>query len=215
MVMLTMRARRFLNKTRRKINANGSETIGFNKLKVECYNSHKKGHFVRECRAQGENRNREPIRRNVTVETTETTTLVFKFFQAQILSQVCDKFKTGVGFDSQVVDSQVFDSQENDSELVTNIPNVATSKAKTSESKPKSVGEPLIEDWISDSEDENETESKSKQRKSSFAKVKFVKSNEHLKTPKESIKKVENDKQAKYLRKTVKVLEVTRETGII
>ncbi|GJT53751.1 retrovirus-related pol polyprotein from transposon TNT 1-94 [Tanacetum coccineum] len=29
-------------------------------------------------------------------------------------SQVCDKFKTSVGFDSQVVDSQVFDSQEND-----------------------------------------------------------------------------------------------------
>ncbi|GJZ24077.1 ribonuclease H-like domain-containing protein [Tanacetum coccineum] len=69
------------------------------------------------------------------------------------------------------------------------------------ESKPKSVGEPLIEDWISDSEDENETESKSKQRKSSFAKVKFVKSNEHVKTPKESVKKVENDKQAKYPRK--------------
>ncbi|GJS19978.1 hypothetical protein Tco_0448610 [Tanacetum coccineum] len=152
-------------------------------------------------------------------------------------SQVCDKFKTGVGFDSQVVDSQVFDSQENDryktsegyhavpppytgnfmppksdlvladedeyvfSELVTSIPDVATSEAKTSESKPKSVGEPLIEDWISDSEDENETESKSKQRKSSFAKVKFVKSNEHVKTPKESVKKVENDKQAKYPRK--------------
>ncbi|GJV73827.1 hypothetical protein Tco_1493822 [Tanacetum coccineum] len=152
-------------------------------------------------------------------------------------SQVCDKFKTGVGFDSQVVDSQVFDSQENDryktskgyhavpppytgnfmppksdlvladedeyvfSELVTSIPDVATSEAKTSESKPKSVGEPLIEDWISDSEDENESESKSKQIKSSFSKVKFVKSNEHVKTPKESVKKVENDKQAKYPRK--------------
>ncbi|GJR11185.1 ribonuclease H-like domain-containing protein [Tanacetum coccineum] len=152
-------------------------------------------------------------------------------------SQVFDKFKTGVGFDSQVVDSQVFDSQENDryktsegyhavpppytrnfmplksdlvladedkyvfSELVTSIPDVATSEAKTSESKPKSVGEPLIEDWISDSEDENETEPKSKQRKSSFAKVKYVKSNEHVKTPKESVKKVENDKQAKYPRK--------------
>ncbi|GJV97802.1 ribonuclease H-like domain-containing protein [Tanacetum coccineum] len=111
------------------------------------------------------------------------------------------KLTTGVGFDSQVVDSLVFDSQENDSESVTSIPDVATSEAKTSESKPKSVGEPLIEDWISDSEDENETESKSKQRKSSFAKVKFVKSNEHVKTPKESVKKVENDKQAKYPRK--------------
>ncbi|GKA98762.1 ribonuclease H-like domain-containing protein [Tanacetum coccineum] len=76
MAMLAIRARRFLNKTRRKINANGSQTIGFNKSKVECYNCHKKGHFVRECRTPKENRNREPVRRNVTVETIETKALV-------------------------------------------------------------------------------------------------------------------------------------------
>ncbi|GKD03785.1 ribonuclease H-like domain-containing protein [Tanacetum coccineum] len=76
MVMLTMRARIFLNKTGMKINANGSETIGFNKSKVECYNCHKKGHFVRECRAPKENMNREPVRRNMTVQTTDTKALV-------------------------------------------------------------------------------------------------------------------------------------------
>ncbi|GKD03246.1 hypothetical protein Tco_1178220 [Tanacetum coccineum] len=42
MAMLTMRARRFLNKIGRKINSNGFETIGFNKSKVECYNYHKR-----------------------------------------------------------------------------------------------------------------------------------------------------------------------------
>ncbi|GJX02291.1 hypothetical protein Tco_0186204, partial [Tanacetum coccineum] len=151
--------------------------------------------------------------------------------------QVSDKFKTGVGFNSQVVDSHVFDSQENKryktsegyhpvpppytrnfmphkydlvladegeyvfSESVTNIPDAATSEAKTSVSKPKSVGEPLIKDWISDSEDENKTKFKSKQRKPSFAKTEFVKSNEYVKTPRESVKKVENKKQAKYPRK--------------
>ncbi|GJR29925.1 ribonuclease H-like domain-containing protein [Tanacetum coccineum] len=76
MAMLTIRARRFLNKTRRKINANGSKTIRFNKSKVECYNCYKKGHFARECMTLRENRNREPVRRNVTVETTETKALV-------------------------------------------------------------------------------------------------------------------------------------------
>ncbi|GKF59805.1 hypothetical protein Tco_0176591, partial [Tanacetum coccineum] len=70
-----------------------------------------------------------------------------------------------------------------------------------SKSKPKSVSKPLIEDWISGSEDENETEFKSKQRKPSFAKVEFLKSNEHVKTPRESIKEVENNKQVKYQRK--------------
>ncbi|GJV57851.1 putative ribonuclease H-like domain-containing protein [Tanacetum coccineum] len=360
---MTMRSRRFLNNTGRKISANGSETIGFNKSKVECYNCHKKGHFARECRAPRENRNREPVRRNVTVETTETKALVAqdglgydwsdqaeegptnfalmaytssgsssssssdsevstcskaclksyetlkehydnltkdfnksqlnvggykaglesvearldvyknnevvfeedikilkldiklrdnaltelrkKFEKAEkerddlkltlekfenssknlsklLEIQVSDKFKTGVGYDSQVVDIQVFDSQVNDkhntsegyhavpspytgnfmppkpnlvltdgeeyvfSESITSVPTVATSEVKTIESKPKFVSEPLIEDWISDSEDENKTEFKSKQRKPSFAKVEFVKSNEHVKTPRES-----------------------------
>ncbi|GKA37117.1 hypothetical protein Tco_0723682, partial [Tanacetum coccineum] len=122
-------------------------------------------------------------------------------------SQVSDKLKAGVGYDSQVYDSQVFDSQENDKyntgegELVTSVPAVATSKVKTSESKSKSVCEPLIEDWIFYSENENETESKSRQRKPSNAKVEFVKTNEHVKSPRKFVKKVENNKQAKYLRK--------------
>ncbi|GKB30105.1 putative ribonuclease H-like domain-containing protein, partial [Tanacetum coccineum] len=87
------------------------------------------------------------------------------------------------------------------SKSVTSIPDVATREAKTSVSKPKSVGEPFIEDWISNSEDENKTEFKSKQRKLSFVKTEFVKSNKHVKTPRESVKKVENKKQAKYPRK--------------
>nr|GEV52081.1 retrovirus-related Pol polyprotein from transposon TNT 1-94 [Tanacetum cinerariifolium] len=76
MVMLTIRARRFLKKTGRKVSANGSETIGFDKTKVECYNYHKRGYFARECKALRENRNREPIRRNLTVETTNANDLV-------------------------------------------------------------------------------------------------------------------------------------------
>ncbi|GJW29387.1 ribonuclease H-like domain-containing protein [Tanacetum coccineum] len=51
MDMLTMRARRFLKNTGRKLNINGNETISFDKSKVECYNCHKRGHFARECRA--------------------------------------------------------------------------------------------------------------------------------------------------------------------
>nr|GEY25156.1 hypothetical protein [Tanacetum cinerariifolium] len=42
MAMLTMRARRFLQKIERNIGVKGTETIGFDKTKVECYNFHRK-----------------------------------------------------------------------------------------------------------------------------------------------------------------------------
>ncbi|GJW43684.1 retrovirus-related pol polyprotein from transposon TNT 1-94 [Tanacetum coccineum] len=78
MAMLTMRARRFLKNTGRKFYVNGTETIRFDKSKVECYNCHKRGHFARECRAlrNQENRNREITRRVVPVETTTSNALI-------------------------------------------------------------------------------------------------------------------------------------------
>nr|GFC99778.1 ribonuclease H-like domain-containing protein [Tanacetum cinerariifolium] len=49
MAMLTMRARRFLQKTGRNLGANGPTSTSFDMSKVKCYNFHKKGHFAREC----------------------------------------------------------------------------------------------------------------------------------------------------------------------
>ncbi|GJU18360.1 ribonuclease H-like domain-containing protein [Tanacetum coccineum] len=78
MAMLTMRARRFLKNTGRKVTINGNETIGFDKSKVECYNCHKRGHFSKECRTlrNQENKNRESTRRSVPVETTTSNGLI-------------------------------------------------------------------------------------------------------------------------------------------
>ncbi|GJV54151.1 putative ribonuclease H-like domain-containing protein [Tanacetum coccineum] len=78
MAMLTMRARRFLKNTGRKLTINGNESVGFDKSKVECYNCHKKGHFAKECRAlrNQDYKNKESTRRIVHVETSTSTALV-------------------------------------------------------------------------------------------------------------------------------------------
>ncbi|GKA18617.1 putative ribonuclease H-like domain-containing protein [Tanacetum coccineum] len=300
--------RRFHKKTGRNLGVNGTDTIGFDKTKVECYNCHIRGHFSRECWApmNQDSRNREITRRTVPVKETTLNALVsqcdgfgydwsdqaeegpsnhalmaytssgsscssssdtesqlnvgaykagLEFVEARLNvykkneavfekdinilkldimlrdnalielkkkikkaekerndlkltlekfenssknlsklldSQVSDKFKTGVGYDNQVYNSQVFDSQKNDKyKTLTSVPAVATSKVKTSESKSKFVCEPLIEDWISNSKNENETECKSRQRKPSNDKVDFVKTNKHVKSPRESINKLE------------------------
>nr|GEV12437.1 ribonuclease H-like domain-containing protein [Tanacetum cinerariifolium] len=46
--MLTMRVRRFLKITGRKLIVNGNEIISFDKSNVECYNCHKMRYFARE-----------------------------------------------------------------------------------------------------------------------------------------------------------------------
>ncbi|GJX87992.1 ribonuclease H-like domain-containing protein, partial [Tanacetum coccineum] len=76
--MLTMRARRFLKNTGRKLDMDNKERIRFDKSKVECFNYHKRGHFARECRAprNQDSRNREPTRRIVPVKKTTSNALV-------------------------------------------------------------------------------------------------------------------------------------------
>ncbi|GJT30188.1 ribonuclease H-like domain-containing protein [Tanacetum coccineum] len=212
MAMLTMRARRFLKKTRRNLGVNGTDTIGFDKTKVKSYNCHRRGHFARECRApkNQDNRNMEPTRKTAPIEETTSNALVsqcdgFGYDWSDQAEEGPTNFALMAYTSSDSSSSLNLDTEVNEgyhavpppytgnfmppkpdfvladkdeyvfSESVTSVPAVATSEVKTSESKPKSVSEPLIEDWISDSENENETE--------------------------ESVKKVENNKQAGYPRK--------------
>nr|GEV91292.1 hypothetical protein [Tanacetum cinerariifolium] len=77
--MLTMRARKFLQKTGRNLGVNGPTSMGFDMAKVECYNCHRKGHFARECRSPKDSRRivvAEPQRRSVLVKTSTSNALV-------------------------------------------------------------------------------------------------------------------------------------------
>ncbi|GKC54753.1 putative ribonuclease H-like domain-containing protein [Tanacetum coccineum] len=71
-------------------------------------------------------------------------------------------------------------------------PVVETSEAKASADKPKVVRKdnsaPIIEDWVSDSEEEDVPRAKIKKKsvKHSFAKIKFGKSKEQVKTPRKT-----------------------------
>ncbi|GJV38671.1 putative ribonuclease H-like domain-containing protein, partial [Tanacetum coccineum] len=49
--LLSMRAKRYFQRTGKKIFINANETAGYDKSKIKCFNCHKMGHFATECRA--------------------------------------------------------------------------------------------------------------------------------------------------------------------
>ncbi|GKF08078.1 putative ribonuclease H-like domain-containing protein, partial [Tanacetum coccineum] len=49
--LLSMRAKRYYQRTGKNIFINANDTAGYDKSKVECFNCHKMEHFARECRA--------------------------------------------------------------------------------------------------------------------------------------------------------------------
>ncbi|GKD56128.1 ribonuclease H-like domain-containing protein, partial [Tanacetum coccineum] len=48
--MLTVRVKKFIQRTGRNLDFKQKRPISLDKSKIKCYNCHRKGHFARECR---------------------------------------------------------------------------------------------------------------------------------------------------------------------
>nr|GEU41794.1 retrovirus-related Pol polyprotein from transposon TNT 1-94 [Tanacetum cinerariifolium] len=188
MAMLTIRARRFLKNTGRKLNLNRNDTVAFDKTKVEYSNSHKRDHFGRECRAPRaqDNRNIESTRRNVPVETTSSLALVScnglggydwsdqaedgPNYALMAYSTSSSDSEKGLGYNAVPPPHTGLSIPPKPNlsyiglEEFTSEPVVKTLSAKTNEEVPKVVkkdnGAPIIKDWKSDDEDESVSQPK-------------------------------------------------------
>nr|GEV23816.1 hypothetical protein [Tanacetum cinerariifolium] len=207
MAMLTIRARRFLKNTRRKFSLNGNETIGFDKSKestrrIVPVKTPTSTALVLCDGLDGYDWSDQ-------AEDGPINFALMAYSSTSSNSEIIDKCKTGLGYNvvpppytgnffppkPDLSGLEEFINEPIVTEPTVKKPEVETSETKVSTNKPKVVrknfGPSVIEDWISDSKDEAESKSKIEKKtvKPSFAKIKFVKSKEQVKSPrKETVK---------------------------
>nr|GEW97545.1 putative ribonuclease H-like domain-containing protein [Tanacetum cinerariifolium] len=118
--MLTMRVKRFIKKTGRKLDLNGKEIVGFDRTKVECYNCHR--------RVDTSTTNALVVRDGICgynwsfQAKEELTNFALMSFTSQGSSSLLSlNFETGLGYDSQMNESDLNDVHVTESEVLNNV----------------------------------------------------------------------------------------------
>nr|GEV11780.1 ribonuclease H-like domain-containing protein [Tanacetum cinerariifolium] len=174
MAMLTMRARRFLQRTGRNLGANGTTSIGCDMSKVECYNCHR-----RDMIGAFRQMKNQPIIPSWHSPPQAHQVMIMRNFYA-------------------LKPNLVFHDASTVSETVPTVFNVepGTTKPTKEISQSNRPSALIIEDWVSDSEDESDGEHMPTQKAPSF-----VQTTKQVKTPRTSVKPVEHLTSAENLRK--------------
>nr|GEX63085.1 ribonuclease H-like domain-containing protein [Tanacetum cinerariifolium] len=163
-----------------------------------------------ELRKKFEAAEKERDELNLTLENFQT---FLKNLSKLLASQITDN--TGSGYDNQVFNSTVFERDKfnssesdvsvptslvHDSETVPTVFNVKPSTTKPTKEMSHSnrPSAPIIEDWVSDSEDESKGEPMPTHKAPSF-----VQTFKHVKTPRTSVKPIEHPTPAENLRNVI------------
>nr|GEU33545.1 hypothetical protein [Tanacetum cinerariifolium] len=122
--MISTRLKKFYKKTRRKLQFDANEPVGFDKTKVECFNYHNTGYFARECISKGNQESKRRDAGNTRYKARDNGKRPAKQDEHKDMMSAKDKFELGYGnqihdgvlsYENKVLES-MFDSRSSDVE---------------------------------------------------------------------------------------------------
>nr|GEY49514.1 G-type lectin S-receptor-like serine/threonine-protein kinase At4g27290 isoform X1 [Tanacetum cinerariifolium] len=134
------------NRTGRNLRENRPTSMGFDMSKVECYNYHRKGHFARKCRSPKDTKRHVAKRRNVPVETSTSNALVLQ-------SDGVDSYDWSFQAEEEPSNYAIMAFTSSSSSSFKN--ELRHTKPDKDLSQTHMPSAPIIEDWVSNSEDDS------------------------------------------------------------